>query len=200
MVYGNFHEERANEMSATEPVNAYGRMKLAAEAIAQNLGARGAVDVVIVRPMAVYGPGDHYDRVVPKFCSQCLAGDPLVVRTGADSLIDFSYVGDIVEGLISAATEPAAAGEIFNLSYGEARTVFDLVSVLQTHFPDLRYDIAPALGPARPNRGALDISKAKRLLGYRPTTALDAGIAHCIRHLRDCEVAKFGTFGELGGS
>lgn len=185
MVYGNFCAEQANETNPTEPVNAYGHMKLAAERIVQDLAARSEVEAVIIRPMAVYGPGDHYDRVVPKFCSQCLAGDALVVRTGADSLIDFSFVADIVEGLISAATVPAAAGEIFNLSYGEARTIFDLVSILQTHFPGLRYDIASASGPARPNRGALDVSKAKRLLGYRPTTPLEAGIKQCIAHLQD---------------
>lgn len=199
MVYGNFLGETANEASPTEPINAYGRMKLAAEAIVQSFGARGVVETVIVRPMAVYGPGDHYDRVVPKFCSQCLAGEPLVVRTGADSLIDFSYIGDIVEGLTAAATEPAAAGQIFNLSYGEARSVFDLVSILQTHFPDLRYDISPAAGPTRPNRGALDISKARRLLGYRPAMALDTGIAHCIAHLRDLEAVGADALDGLGG-
>lgn len=185
MVYGDFVDGRADEMSPTEPVNAYGRVKLAAETIVQNLGLRSDIETVIVRPMAVYGPGDHYDRVVPKFCSQCLSGDPLVIHAGTASLIDFSYVDDIVEGLILAATTPEAAGEIFNLSFGQARTLVELVAILQTHFPDLKHDVAPAVGPARPNRGALDISKARRLLGYRSVTTLEAGIVHCINHLVD---------------
>lgn len=184
MVYGDFKHGHADEASPTEPVNAYGRMKLAAETLVRGLGAGGEVEIVIVRPMAVYGPGDSYDRVIPTFCAQSIADMSLTLRTTADALIDFSYVEDIAEGLALAVTRPGAAGETFNLSYGQARSLLDVVAVLQRHFPGLRYDVLPAVGPARPRRGALDISKAKRLLGYRPMTDLESGIDRCIAFLQ----------------
>src|SRR3546814_3258071 len=91
--------------------------------------------------MAVYGAGDFYRRVIPVFCAQALVGDPLTIKASADVLIDFSYVEDIAKGLTLAALEPAAAGETFNLAYGQARSLHDVFLALKRHFPQLRYEV-----------------------------------------------------------
>lgn len=176
MVYGHFTSDRLSESSPTRPVNAYGQMKLAAEGIVRDLAARTGAAVTVVRLMAVYGPGDYYERVVGSFCSAALAGRPLMVTATADTMIDFSFVEDVAEGLALAALEPAAAGETFNLSYGQARGLHEVVAALTEHFPDLRSQLAPALAAHRPSRGSLDITKARHLLGYRPQIGLEHGI------------------------
>ena len=183
MIYGNFHGTIASETSQARPINAYGRMKLAAEELVRELGARGVVETVIVRPMAVYGPGDAYSRVIPVLCAQAVAGLPLTIRASADTLIDFSYVEDVAEGMMRAALEPAAAGETFNLSYGHARTLLDVVAALQLQFPDLRYEVLSEMDSSRPSRGALDITKARSLLGFNPSASLEIGLKRCVRFL-----------------
>ena len=185
MVYGNFFGTLAAETREPRPINAYGRMKLAAEEMVRELGARGVVETVIVRPMAVYGPGDAYSRVISLFCAQAVAGLPLTVRATADASIDFSYVDDVAEGLMRAAFKPAAAGETFNLSYGYAHPLLDVIAALQLQFPDLRYEVLPVIDSARPSRGALDNTKAGSLLGFKPSVSLEIGLKRCVGFLRN---------------
>lgn len=184
MVYGDFQDYRADECSPVKPVNAYGRMKLAAEILVRKLAISGKVETVIVRPIAVYGPGDSYERVIPTFCARALAGQTVKIHDTSDMLIDFSYVKDIAEGLVLATLDSRAAGEIFNISYGEARSLLDVVKVLKFHFPELKFDISSPTGPLRPSRGALDISKIIRLLGYKPSVDLETGMDLCVTHLK----------------
>jgi nucleoside-diphosphate-sugar epimerase len=183
MVYGNFFGMLAAETRQASPINAYGRMKLAAEDLVRELGARGLIETVIVRPMAVYGPGDAYTRVIAVFCAQAVAGRPLTVRATADTSIDFSYVEDVVEGLMRTAFEPAAAGETFNLSYGQAHTLLDVIAALRLQVKDLRYEVIPVTD-SRPSRGALDTTKARNILGFEASVSLEMGLGRCIEFLR----------------
>lgn len=185
MVYGNFQSERIDENHPTEPVNAYGRFKLEAERIVRTMAGRTGRDIVIVRPMAVYGLGDFYQRLIPIFATRALAGVPLSVDASSDHRIDFSYVEDIAEGLLLAATLPDAAGHTFNMTSGAAHSLLELVELLKSYVPDLVYELTPPTGPKRPSRGALDISKARAVLGYRPRTPLERGLERCIDFKRN---------------
>jgi UDP-glucose 4-epimerase len=74
---------------------------------------------------------------------------------------------------------PAAANETFNMTRGEGRTLNELVGILKGWFPNLRVE-KKAANRTRPRRGALDISKARRLLGYSPRYSLEAGLAETV--------------------
>lgn len=184
MVYGDFEDGQASEQAAADPVNVYGRLKLESEQCVMAVLAGSDTRWSIVRPMAVYGPGDFYPRVIPLLCSQALAGHPLTIRASADMRIDFSHIDDIVDGLVRVSTNPASDGEIFNISCGEARSLLELVDILRRHFPGLRCEISADRSVRRPVRGALDIGKARRMLGYRPGISLEEGVAGVLRHMQ----------------
>lgn len=182
MVYGNFGRAAAVESRKPAPVNNYGRLKLTAEALVLGLTETSAIAPVIIRPMAVYGPGDGYDRVVPVFCRRALAGQTLIVSTSR-STADFSFVEDVAQGLELAALRPAAAGQIFNMSHGASHSLLDVVAILGQHVAGVCHELRIADEMTRPIRGSLDISKAQRLLGFAPETGLEEGIRRCLQFM-----------------
>ena len=183
MVYGNFLSQRVGEDQPVAPINAYGRMKAAAEQLSREQAAAAGLEITVVRPIAVYGPGDFCRRVVTRFCAQALAGETLVVNDSPDQLMDFTFVEDVAEGMARAALRPEAAGQTFNIARGEARSLLDVIEALKRHVPGLRYQVTASPEVNRPKRGALDISKARELLGYEPRVGLGEGVEHCLAFL-----------------
>ena len=107
---------------------------------------------------------------------------------GGTQLLDFTWVEDTVEGFYLASTHAAAANETFNITSGTARTLRDLADIARNHFPDLKVVSRQSRDPVRrTKRGALDVSKARRMLGYEPRTMLDAGFARYVDFCREHE-------------
>jgi len=183
MVYGNFRLDPVPERVIAEPVNLYGGLKLAGEHLVKAYLGSTEVEHVVVRPSGVYGPGDPHGRVVQKFCTAALEGSEIRATNGADTFIDFTWVGDLVEGLARAGSLPDGAGETFNLTRGRARSLDELISVVSELGPGPTVVRNQQGDTLRPRRGTLDISKAKRLLGYNPQVDLEAGVARYARHL-----------------
>jgi nucleoside-diphosphate-sugar epimerase len=183
MVYGHIAGGTVDEDAPLVPMNVYGALKLAAEVVARTHLAATRVESVIVRPSAVYGPGEVSRRVVQTFCESALAGLPVTIKGSASELIDFTYVDDLCDGLYRAATVPAAAGETFNMTAGRPHSLTDLVGCIRHHVPKLQFNISEPRDAFRPKRGALDIGKARRLLGYAPASTLETGIARYIGHM-----------------
>jgi nucleoside-diphosphate-sugar epimerase len=174
MVYGDFASDVATEEHPTRPKEIYGTMKLAGEVVTQGLGQYFDIPFTIIRPSAVYGPTDMNRRVSQVFLEKALTGKKLNIE-GADEALDFTYVKDVAHGFVLAATNDHAVGELFNITYGKAKTLLDFVVCLKKHFPDLRYRITER-DDFRPKRGTLSIDKAKRLIGYEPRYSLQDGI------------------------
>jgi nucleoside-diphosphate-sugar epimerase len=171
MVYGNFTRHPMPEDGPCRPLERYGAMKLEAERL-----VRARPGSTIVRPSAVYGPGDGNDRFIERLVAAARLGTPLTVSGGGAACLDFTWVGDLAEGLALAASHAAAAGETFNMTRGEGRTLADAVAIVRSLGHRLRVrrtDEAPVI---RPQRGALDISRARRLLGYDPRHSLEDGL------------------------
>lgn len=175
MVYGNFTTARAAEDHPCEPLGIYGAVKLGGEKLVHAYGNVFNLPYTIVRPSALYGPRCISRRVGQVFIENALQGNDLVIQGDGEDRIDFTAVADLVDGLTRVLDTPAARGEIFNLTYGEARSLNDLAHIVQSQFPglQLQHIDRPSL---LPERGTLDISKARELLGYRPRTPIDTGI------------------------
>lgn len=184
MVYGDFALDPVPEQAGKEPVNIYGLLKLAGEVLVRAYLRTSSVEFAIVRPSGVYGPGDPHGRVVQKFCAAALGDGNLEVVNAEDTFIDFTWVGDLVDGLVRAGTAPGAAGETFNLTRGKARSLKDLVSIIVKASPDVRIVSRRKLDQLRPRRGTLDIAKARALLDYEPAIDLEAGVAMYLEHMR----------------
>lgn len=174
MVYGDFTADVA-ETAVCNPQGQYGIMKYMGERLVEDYARQGYFAHTIIRPSAVYGEWDVEDRVVSKFMTKAMRGEVLKVN-GADEVLDFTYVEDTAQGIVLAATNDEANGNIYNITRSEKRewTLKDAA--------ELAIKIAGKgtleLGPrdlSFPKRGRLDISRAQRDLGYEPTITVNQG-------------------------
>lgn len=184
MVYGDFATETVTEDAPKDPKEIYGSFKLCGELICRGYMKCYGMDISMVRPSAVYGPYDANQRVLQKFITKALAGEPLRIDGDGSMRLDFTYVDDTAQGIYRVATEPAARGEVFNITRGEARSLKDAVEVIRGEIPDVQVTFGEA--PAyMPKRGTLDVGKARKLVGYKPEFDLTAGIQRYVDHLRN---------------
>jgi UDP-glucose 4-epimerase len=182
MVYGDFTKVPMPETERTAPKDPYGGMKLAGEVLVQTFSRAEGLPYAIVRPSAVYGPTDMNDRIVQRFVECALWGRPLTLKDPDGTMLDFSYVKDVAQGLVKALLSPVE-NEVFNLTAGEGRTLRELYDLLRERFPDMPVTIAEKDDDFRPKRGTLDVTKARELLGYEPEYPLERGIPEYVDYL-----------------
>ena len=127
-VYGHFRYRPVDEGHPTDPTEVYGRTKLIGEQLTRLFCSATGVEYVVLRPSAVYGPGDRHRRVVQLFLEQALAGQPLPIDGDGSECLDFTYVKDLAAGIALAVSE-GAGNETFNLSRSEERSILDLAEV-----------------------------------------------------------------------
>jgi len=172
MVYGDFADQ-VLEDAEPNPIGQYGIMKLAGEDLVKDYHRRGCFDYCIVRPSAVYGPLDVEDRVVAKFMLAAMRGETLQVN-GAEETLDFTYVDDAADGVVAAATRIMSANKTFNITKSHSVSLLEAAQlVLKTagggtlSVNDRDADF--------PSRGALNIDRARTILGFDPKVDVEQG-------------------------
>lgn len=196
MTYGDFQRCPIDEQARQDPKEIYGAMKLAGEQVVRAYGRCYQIPWSVVRPCSVYGPGDNNRRVVGLFLRRALEGRTLQVKNPDTTRLDFTHVDDLARGLCQVTLSPAAIGQAFNLTRGRARSLRELVQVIQQHHPQTQVEWVEG-STFRPLRGALDCAHARRLLGYRPEIDLESGVPAYSRFLQaalDGRVADAASF------
>lgn len=183
MVYGHFATNPVGEDAPTQPVNLYGTLKLGGELLTHGYLARTKHESVVVRPSGVYGPTDIHGRVVQKACEAALTGEPFIAANPAETFIDFTWVEDLVAGMAAAGQAPGVSGESFNLTFGNARSLEELVAVVAREAGHLNVVRSHTVASDRPRRGSLDVARARRLLGYSPAVDLETGVRRYLAFL-----------------
>jgi nucleoside-diphosphate-sugar epimerase len=102
---------------------------------------------------------------------------------GGDKL-DFTYISDLVEGIILCIVRPEAKNQIFNITYGRARSLNQMAEILREHFPQVSISHNPR-DQLMPERGTLSVDKARWLIGYAPEFPLERGFAQYIQWYKD---------------
>lgn len=104
---------------------------------------------------------------------------------GSDRL-DFTYIDDLVSGVILAIRHPNARNQIFNLTYGQSRSINELVEIMKEYFPNtfIKYVERDKLMPFR---GTLSVKKARELIGYDPNNPIEIGFPKYIRWYKDLD-------------
>jgi nucleoside-diphosphate-sugar epimerase len=184
MVYGDFLAREVDEEHPLRPLGIYGALKLAGEKMVIAHQQAFGLPYTIVRPSALYGPGCVSRRVGQVFIESALSGRPLRIAGDGGERLDFTSVEDLVRGLVLVLRNPAARDQTFNLTYGQARPLRDLVAIIEQAFPDLRVEHGPR-DRLMPVRGTLSIGRARTLLGYAPETPIEVGFPKYIRWYRD---------------
>src|SRR5262249_50330624 len=110
--------------------------------------------------------------------------------------LDFTYINDLVQGVVLCIAKKEARNQIFNLTYGSARSLNCMAKLLQPHFPGVRVLHHPR-DRLMPERGTLNIAKARKLLGYEPAFPLERGFVAYIQWYKEL-AAKSPALFELG--
>jgi GDP-L-fucose synthase len=195
--YGSAEVFREAEASETEPpMDMFpGWAKRMAELQIQAYSIQYGLDnFAVVRPCNVYGPGDNFDpenaMVIPSLMARIYRKeDPVVIWGDGSAIRDFAYSEDVAEGVI-LALHHGTDSRCVNLGSGTGYSIRELVETLRS-FLDFNYVFDETKPPGFPKR-VMDISLARKLLGYNPTTSLEEGlrktsdwyVKHSDEHLR----------------
>lgn len=182
LAYGKFTQNPQPEDTPLNPTADYGIMKAACE-YAIRLSKK---QWVVVRPTSVYGFTDCANRVTQLLFDAAINHKPAWVV--CDEMLDFTYVDDVVNGLIKVITNPRADHQIFNLSRGRARTTEDFAKIIKKYFPDFQYEVRKT-SALEPSRGAQDMTKAKKILKFVPKFDIEDGINETVKLMK-----KYGQF------
>lgn len=184
MVYGNFDNAEAVETQNCEPLGIYGALKFAGEKLVIAYNQVFDLPYTIVRPSALYGERCVSRRVGQVLIENAIRGKEVTINGDGTDRLDFTYIGDLVQGLILCMSKEAAKNEIFNITYGSSRSLNQMAEILIENFPGTKLEHHPR-DRLMPERGTLDISKARKLLGYDPQFPLERGYVNYIKWYMD---------------
>jgi nucleoside-diphosphate-sugar epimerase len=180
MVYGNFEGDAVTEDRRCEPLGIYGALKYGGEKLVIAYNQVFGLSYTIVRPSALYGEHCVSRRVGQAFIENVLRGLPLSVNGDGSDALDFTYIEDLVQGLVLCIAKEEARNQTFNLTYGGARTLKQMIGIIQEEFPGVQVSYQPR-DSLMPERGTLSVEKAKQQLGYQPQYPLEKGFVHYIQ-------------------
>jgi nucleoside-diphosphate-sugar epimerase len=184
MVYGNFATGLVEETTPCEPLGVYGALKFAGEKMVIAYGQAFNMPYTIIRPSALYGERCVSRRVGQVFIENAMQGlDVTMTGDGSDRL-DFTYIEDLVQGVGKCIGNQNALGEIFNLTYGDSRSINQMIQILKDHFQNIAVK-TEAKDRLTPDRGTLSVDKARKLLGYDPKFPLEVGFPRYIEWYRN---------------
>lgn len=179
MVYGNFNEDSVSETSLCEPLGIYGALKYGAEKLVIAYNQVFDLPYTIIRPSALYGERCVSRRVGQAFIENAIKGEELSINGNGSDKLDFTYIDDLCQGLMLCLVKQESKNQIFNLTFGEARSINDLSKIVLENFPEVKIKMNPR-DNLMPERGTLDISKAKKILGYNPNFPIEKGFKNYI--------------------
>jgi UDP-glucuronate 4-epimerase len=202
-VYGaNTKQPFSEHQTVDHPVSLYAATKKANELMAHTYAHLFALRVTGLRFFTVYGPWGRPDMALFKFTRGILAGEPIPVYNNGQMIRDFTYVDDIVEGVIRAVDHPAqpdphwngddpdpatsdAPYRIYNIGNNEPVLLLDCIAMLEE---ELGVKAQMEFHPIQPGdvvSTMADVSELERAVGFRPRTPLRTGIARFVNWYRE---------------
>ncbi len=194
-VYGDVHRfeeypEQAADFAFAE--STYSASKIAGEAFIYSYARCYGLPYLVFRFSNVYGRYDNdlhrMVRVIPLFIHSMLRDEPITVYGGVEKTLDFTYVDDCIDGIVSgieALHEGRVANQTINLAYGQGNT---LVHCAERIAAELGVEPSMTMAPAllgEVTHYVADLSKARELLGYEPEVPLDEGISRAVAWFRE---------------
>ncbi len=175
-IYGNAERYPTRESDRPQPLSPYGVTKLAAEHLCCLYAASFEVPTVSLRYFTVYGPGQRPDMAFTRFAMAAVRGDEVSVYGSGEQMRDFTYVDDVVEASLLAATQDVVPGTVFNVAGGSFASVNEVIQIFEdlsgSSLPIKRVD--PVAGDVRRTGG--DTAAIRAALGWQPAIHLREGI------------------------
>jgi len=174
-IYGDAERMPTSEENTPQPVSPYGLSKLACEHLCYLYWKNYKIPYVALRYFTVYGPRQRPDMAFHKFLQAVLQGKEIDIYGDGNQTRDFTYISDVVTATVKAM-ETQAVAEVLNIGGGSPVTLWQVIQMIESvtgkkvQFRKLEEQ----KGDVR--HTAADITKAQRLLGYRPKIRLEQGL------------------------
>jgi len=184
-VYGDSPVLPKREELPPDPLSSYAVAKLSGEQLGRTVPG---VQFVALRFFNVYGPRQNphsqYAAAIPIFLTALEAGRPLPIFGDGSQTRDFTFVGDVVSGLLLAGDAGGIDGRVFNIAAGRAITVSDLAYALgRAAGRPVEFDFKPPR-PGEILHSYGDVGAAERFLGFKARVPLDEGLAETVKWFR----------------
>lgn len=186
-VYGNNQKVPFSESDGVDfPISPYAATKKACELICHTYSHLYDIDLTCLRFFTVYGPRQRPDLAIYKFTQLIEAGEPIPVFGDGSSRRDYTYIDDIIQGVL-AAMERCQGYRIYNLGHSQPVTLAELIERLEAVLgKKAKIDRQPAQ-PGDVNCTYADVSRARAELGYMPVTDIQEGLRQFVDWFRKHE-------------
>jgi nucleoside-diphosphate-sugar epimerase len=190
--YGDTPTLPKHEDMAPDPLSPYALQKLVGEQYLKQFTRLYGLETVSIRYFNVFGPrqdpGSPYSGVISLFIKWLLEGTRPTIHGDGEQTRDFTYVANVVDGVLRAAEAPGVAGESINVATAGRISLNQLLQTLQDI---IGTSVEPIYGPPREGDvrdSQASIAKAERLLGYRPIVPFDEGLRRTVAWFREGQV------------
>jgi UDP-glucuronate 4-epimerase len=187
----------AEDAVADGPISPYAASKRAGELVSRVFTHLYGTRIACLRFFTVYGPRQRPDLAVHRFTARIMSGQPIVMRGDGSSARDYTYVSDIVDGIVASldwtARQNGAGGEpwrVFNLGGGERVRLDRLIAVIAAAAERQPIIERGADQPGDVSLTAADLSRSERELGYHPKVGIEEGIRRFVAWYREVHGRK----------
>ena len=185
MVYGASAKQPFSEADSTDrPLSLYAASKKADEVLAYTYHYLYGISAVGLRFFTTYGPWSRPDMSISRFTEKILADQPITVRENGQIKRDYIYIDDTVNGIV-AALEKKLDYEIINLGSGRTIELNEIIGLVEKKLGLTAKKEFTAMQPGDLTTTWADITKAKKLLDWRPAISLEDGIAKFVDWYKD---------------
>jgi nucleoside-diphosphate-sugar epimerase len=186
--YGDTPTLPKHEEMAPQPLSPYALQKLVAEQYCQMFTRLFGFETVTIRYFNVFGPrqdpGSPYSGVISLFSTALLEGREPVIYGDGEQTRDFTYVANVVDGVLRACDAPKAAGEVINVATGGRISLNELLRVMNRIVGSSLQAVYKPSRAGDVKDSQADITKARTLLGYEPLVGLDEGLERTLEWCR----------------
>jgi len=189
-VYGNNKKVPFSESDNVDfPISPYAATKKAGELICHTYHHLYGIGMTCLRFFTVYGPRQRPDLAIHKFARLIEAGKPIPIYGDGTMRRDFTYIDDIINGVV-AAIDRCAGYHIYNLGESRPICVSDLIAEIEKALGKKTIRNHLATQPGDVEQTYADVAKAQQELDYHPATHIATGLARFVEWLRGEEMRR----------
>ena len=184
MVYGDFQNKEVSEDTVCKPMGIYGTLKYSGELLVKSYNQVFDLPYTIVRPSALYGERCVSRRVGQIFIENAIQNLDININGDGNDKLDFTYIEDLVRGISYCCDNNSAKNQTFNITFGNARKINNLIDILKSEFPKINV-IYKEREKFMPERGTLKTNKAKDMLNFKAEYPIENGYLKYISWYKD---------------
>jgi nucleoside-diphosphate-sugar epimerase len=193
-IYGNAATSPKREDLPAMPLSPYALQKSVGEQYMHLFTTLYGLETVTIRYFNVFGPrqdpSSPYSGVISLFITALLSGKRPTIYGDGEQTRDFTYVANVVDGVLKAAVAPAASGEAINVATAHSISLNQLFATLRTILGVQSEPIYAEPRAGDVHDSLADLGKARRLLGYTPTVPFEQGLQHTVDWYRESTPAS----------